>query len=164
MRIQSMLAGAVLMLGVTTTVNAQGLKLEEIRLNVATVNLSGGTSVDLAFPSSASAGFFFNENMALEPSVGMYAVKGYNQFGAGAALAYYFNGGHGKEGLFVAPTVEFFKAKDVDASFNYGGDVGYKVAMRDNMSVRLAGTVRDGDDYNDIAFGASLGFSFYINK
>jgi|CXWL01.1.fsa_nt_gi hypothetical protein len=164
MNIKSMFAGAVMVFGLATGVNAQGLKLEELRLNVASLNLTGGTSFDFEFPGSASAGFFFNEQMALEPSVGVFARKGYNQIGAAAALAYYFNGDHGKAGLFVAPTVEFFKAKGVDASVNYGGDVGFKVAMRDNVSARLAGTIRDGDDYTDVAFGASLGFSFYINK
>ncbi len=168
MRIKSMFAGAVLALGVAafapSTAQAQGLKLEELRLNMASVNLTGGTSLDAGFPGSASAGFFFNEKMALEPSVGVFARKGYNQFGVGAALAYYFNGDHGKAGLFVAPTLEFAKAKGTDAAVNYGGDVGYKIAMRDNISARVAGTVRDGDSYGDLAFGATLGFSFYINK
>ena len=164
MKIKSMFAGAVMVFGLATGVTAQGIKLQELRLNVASLNLTGGTSIDAGFPGSVSAGFFFNDKMALEPSVGVFAVKGFNSIGASAALAYYFNGDHGKAGLFVAPMIGFSKAKGSDSAINYGGDVGYKIAMRDNISARVAGTLRDGDDYDDIAFGAALGFSFYINK
>lgn len=164
MKIKSMLAGAVMVFGLASGVSAQGFKLQELRLNVADLNLSNGTSIEAGFPGSASAGFFFNDKVALEPTIGIFAREGFNSVGVGAALAYYLDGDHGKTGLFVAPTVSMFKAKDIDSEVNYGADLGYKIAMRDNISARVAGTVRDGDSYNDVAFGVSLGFSFYINK
>lgn len=164
MKIKSILAGAVMVFGLTSGVSAQGIKLQELRLNVADVNLSNGTSINLNFPSSASAGFFFNDKVALEPTVGIYAEEDYNFLSVGAALAYYVNGDHGKAGLFVAPNLNLLKSKGTDSQVNYGADVGYKIAMRDNLSARVAGTVRDGDFYDDPAFGVSLGFSFYINK
>lgn len=161
--LRGFVVGAALALGLASTSNAQGLKLHEVRLDMASLNLTGGTSLSLDFPGSASVGLFFNEKMALEPSVSIFTEKGFNAYSIGTGLAYYFQGNHGKSGVFVAPVVGLSKVKGSDSQVNYGADAGLKIPMKDKVSFRLAGTLRDGDSYNDVAFGVSFGISFYIN-
>ena len=144
------------------------LSIEEIRLDIGgfqTVN--GFTEVRLAVPGGVAVGIYLSNNIALEPSVS-FTNRSASGFSAslitfGLFAPYYLAGDRGRNGLFVAPGLQITKVTDDPAEIDFGADVGYKKAMNDKVSGRIAANVRTGDSFpdNKIAIGATFGVSIF---
>lgn len=148
------------------------LKVEEIRIDIASLGLTGGVALQAGVPGSVALAMYLNDKLALEPRVGfMYAKaegasEGSTMFGLGVFAPFYFAGDRGHSGLFVAPGVDInmFSPAGGSSSTNidFGADVGYKGKMTDRISWRGAATLRDGDSYGDMQIGGMFGFSVWF--
>lgn len=153
---------------VSATVAQAQLRVEEIRVDLAQLQSAGGTTLlGAGIPGSVALGIYLNDKIALEPTLGFAYIKPDGVDAAtiitlGVFAPYYFAGDRGHNGLFVAPGLEISKQTDVDASIDFGADIGYKKAITQKVSWTLAGTVRAGDSYDpDTAIGARFGLSVF---
>lgn len=161
-------AFAVASLVVVSASAAQAqLKVEEIRVDVAGLGLSGGnTMFNAGIPGTVALGVYLNDKIALEPTLGLGYTKpdggdGSTRISLGVFAPFYLDGDRGRNGLFVAPGVMITKVTDVDAAIDFGADFGYKKAMNDKVSWSAAATLRDGDSYGDSMLGARFGLSVF---
>jgi hypothetical protein len=159
--------GFALLIGAVPAM-AQGRPLE-IRVDMVSFQTSDGdTFIDLDFPGTLAFAFYFTPQFAIEPRVTLSNVSSDNfdgtLYGAGLFLPFYFKADEGKSGFFLAPGGEVTGGTgdyDFDSQFDYGLDAGIKFAVRERISTRFALTLRDGDSYNEAAFGATFGIGFH---
>jgi hypothetical protein len=164
-------AFAVVALVGASAVSAQaqmgGLKVEEIRIDLASINITNGTFLEAGLPGSLALGIYLNDKIALEPTVGFAYLKpdgapdGTSILSLGVMAPFYFAGDRGHSGLFVAPGVMIAKATDEDAAINFGVDLGFKGKMSDKVSWRAAAQLRDGDSFGDASIGGVFGLSVW---
>jgi len=144
-----------------------GLKVEEIRIDLAGINITNGTFLGAGIPGSVALGIYLNDKIALEPTLGFQyskpdgAADGTTALSLGVMAPFYFAGDRGRSGLFVAPGVMITKVSDIDASIDFGADVGFKGKMNDKVSWRAAATLRDGDSFGDASIGGVFGLSVF---
>ncbi len=153
---------------VTAQAQMGGLKVEEIRIDLASLNITNGTDLEAGLPgTSVALGIYLNDKIAIEPTLGFRYIKpdgaadGVSILALGVMAPFYFAGDRGHSGLFVAPGVMISKVTDVDAAIDFGADVGFKGKMSDKVSWRAAATLRDGDSYGDAAIGGVFGLSVF---
>ncbi len=157
------------LVAVSASVAQAQLKVEEIRVDVAQLSMIGGnTGLGAGIPGAVALGIYLNDKIALEPTLGFGYLKpdggdGITTIQVGVFAPYYLAGDRGRNGLFVAPGVFVTKTTDIDASIDFGADVGYKKAMANNrVSWSAAATFRGGDSYDpDSEIGARFGFSVF---
>lgn len=167
-RTMALLPALVVASAVTShSVMAQGRPLE-IRADFASLESNDGrTVIALKFPGSLAMAFYMNQQFAIEPSISVTSLSGDNDgtlYGAGLFFPFYFKADEGRSGFFVSPGAMVSGGSgdyDRDASFDYGVDLGIKMPLRERISSRLALTIRDGDSYNDLTFGATFGIGFF---
>lgn len=150
------------------TLQAQGRPME-IRLDFIGVETSDGdTFLNLEFPGSVALAFYMTPQFAIEPKV-FFAnfssddVDG-SFYGAGLFFPFYLTADNGKSGFFISPGLELSGGSgdfDQDSQVDYGIDLGVKNPVRENISLRFALTLRDGDSYNKAAFGATFGIGLH---
>ncbi len=144
-----------------------GLKVEEIRIDLASINITNGTFLEAGLPGSLALGIYLNDKLALEPTLGFGYIKpdgaadGVTLLALGVMAPYYFAGDRGHSGLFVAPGVMITKVTDVDAAIDFGVDLGFKGKMSDKVSWRAAAQLRDGDSFTDASIGGVFGLSVF---
>lgn len=144
-----------------------GLKVEEIRIDLAAINITNGTFLGAGIPGSVALGVYLNDKIALEPTLGFNYAKpdgaadGTTAISLGVMAPFYFSGDRGRSGLFVAPGVMITKVTDVDAAIDFGADVGFKGKMSDKVSWRAAAQLRDGDSFADASIGGVFGLSVF---
>lgn len=144
-----------------------GLKVEEIRIDLASINITNGTFLEAGIPGSLALGVYLNDKLALEPTLGFAYLKpdgaadGTSVVSLGVFAPYYFAGDRGHSGLFVAPGVSITKVTDIDAAIDFGADIGFKGKMSDKVSWRAAAQLRDGDSFTDASIGGSFGLSVW---
>jgi hypothetical protein len=152
---------------VTAQAQMGGLKVEEIRIDLAGINITNGTFLGANIPGSVALGIYLNDKVALEPTLGFNyskpdgAADGTTSLSLGVMAPFYFAGDRGHSGLFVAPGVMIGKVTDVDAAIDFGVDVGFKGKMSDKVSWRAAAQLRDGDSYGDASIGGVFGLSVW---
>ncbi len=152
---------------VTAQAQMGGLKVEEIRIDLASINITNGTFLQAGLPGSVALGIYLNDKIALEPTLGFAYLKpdgaadGASILSLGVMAPFYFAGDRGHSGLFVAPGVMITKVTDLDAAIDFGADVGFKGKMNDKVSWRAAATLRDGDSYGDASIGGVFGLSVF---
>ncbi len=152
---------------VTAQAQMGGLKVEEIRIDLASINITNGTFLEAGLPGSVALGIYLNDKIALEPTLGFAYLKpdgaadGASILSLGVMAPFYFAGDRGHSGLFVAPGVMITKVTDLDAAIDFGADVGFKGKMNDKVSWRAAATLRDGDSYGDASIGGVFGLSVF---
>ncbi len=152
---------------VTAQAQMGGLKVEEIRIDLAGVNITNGTSMGAGIPGSLALGLYLNDKIALEPTLSFGysnpddADAGTTTIGLGVMAPFYFSGDRGHSGLFVAPGVMITKVTDIDAAIDFGADIGFKGKMSDKVSWRAAAQLRDGDSFTDASVGGVFGFSIW---
>ena len=155
------------LVAVSASVAQAQLKVDEIRVDLASLGVSGGnTALNAGIPGSIALGVYLNDKVALEPTLGIGYIKpdggdGITVLSLGVFAPYYLKGDRGRNGLFVSPGVMITKVTDIDAAIDFGADIGVKKAMGDKVSWALAGTLRDGDSYGDAAIGARFGLSVF---
>lgn len=156
------------LVAVSASVAQAQLKVEEIRLDLATFQTVDGSSLlGVAAPGEVAIGIYLNDNLAFEPRVGFTNVSpdGADSFSVlefGLFAPYYLAGDRGHNGLFIAPGLTISKMTDIDAMIDFGADIGYKKAMNDKVSWRAAGLIRTGDSTNDeLLIGGTFGFSIF---
>jgi hypothetical protein len=161
------LGAAALALGATTASAQMMGKPKEVRIDMLQVMTSDGTTgLNVGFPGTLAIAIYLNDNIAIEPNASLSFVSGDGfsggDFGLGVMVPYYLAGGMGKTGVFVAPGVMLGKGFgdfDSDMAVNYGLDVGIKREWKSNVGQRFAITIRDGDSYPELAFGAVAGIT-----
>lgn len=152
---------------VTAQAQMGGLKVEEIRIDLASINITNGTFLEAGIPGSLALGVYLNDKLALEPTLGFGYLKpegaadGSTLLSLGVMAPYYFAGDRGHSGLFVAPGVMITKITDIDAAIDFGADIGFKGKMNDKVSWRAAAQLRDGDSFGDASIGGSFGLSIW---
>jgi len=174
------LAATALTLGATAlTAQAQEKATELtggiIGLQVTSVDGSDNSLFEVATGGAYVAmGFYLNPGLALEPTLsGYYASSDgshYSVFTIGVAVPYYFQGGWGRKGVYLAPRVNWtnYSASDVDSQsqFGLGLALGTKVALNDAAALRIQGSFDYGFEGDVLpsttAFGASLGLSVFL--
>lgn len=166
---------AALMVVAVPSLEAQERRTKEVRLDlVGFETVDGNSEFGFGLPGTVALGIYLNKNIAIEPQVSFSSFSGdgfsANVLQFGAFLPYYFRGDFGQNGLFVAPGLTYSKAGgdlDSDGVVDFGVDVGVKKSIRENLSWRLAGTIRTGDSYEDaagdsqIAIGARFGIGIF---
>jgi hypothetical protein len=167
----SMVCAAAAMLAAGASPLAAQARDKEIRLDFASLSTSDGrTQVGVGYPGTFALGIYMNENLAIEPQIGLTYVNDNDTdessgvINAGLFAPWYFNGDAGRTGLFVSPGITVTKGfgdNDFDALFDYGLDLGVKLGRSDRVSTRLALTLRDGDTFNDPALGAVFGVGMF---
>ena len=148
-----------------------GLKVEEIRLDLASIGLTGGTSIMGGIPGTVALGVYLNDKLAIEPQAMLAYLKpegggdATTILGIGVFAPFYLAGDRGHSGIFLSPgvSVSMFDAPIIGNTTNidFGADIGYKGKMSDKVSWRAAATLRDGDSYGDAEIGGSFGFSLW---
>jgi hypothetical protein len=144
-----------------------GLKVEEIRIDLASINITNGTFLQAGLPGSVALGIYLNDKLALEPTLGFAYFKpdgapdGTTVLSLGVMAPFYFAGDRGHSGLFVAPGVMIGKVSDQDAAIDFGVDLGFKGKMSDKVSWRAAAQLRDGDSFGDASIGGVFGLSVF---
>jgi hypothetical protein len=164
----SLLVAAIAMAAATSPVGAQG-RDKEIRLDMLSLQTSdGNTAIGAGFPGTLALAFYMNQNIAIEPQVGLMFLSGDGAEGsvitAGVFAPWYFAGDAGRTGFFVSPGVEFSKGSgdfEGDAVIDFGADLGLKMRYRENISTRFALTLRDGDSFNESVIGATFGVGLF---
>jgi hypothetical protein len=165
---RSLVLGAVALAMSATTASAQMMsKPKEVRIDMAQVMISDGTTgIDLGFPGSLAIAIYLNDNIAIEPNfnLGFLSGDGFSggNFGVGVMVPYYLAGDQGKTGFFVAPGLMLGKGFgdfDSDMAVDFGVDLGIKREWKGNVGQRFAITLRDGDSYADMVFGAVAGIT-----
>lgn len=152
---------------VTAQAQMGGLKVEEIRIDLASINITNGTFLEAGLPGSLALGIYLNDKLALEPTLGFGYIKpdgaadGVTLLSLGVMAPFYFAGDRGHSGLFVAPGVMITKVTDVDAAIDFGVDLGFKGKMSDKVSWRAAAQLRDGDSFTDASIGGVFGLSVF---
>lgn len=156
---------------VTAQAQMGGVKVEEIRLDLASIGLTGGTSINGGIPGTLALGIYLNDKLAIEPM----AMLSYSKpegggdattiFGLGVFAPFYLAGDRGHSGIFLSPGV-MVSAIDIpvfgnQTNIDFGADVGYKGKMSDKVSWRAAATLRDGDSYGEAEIGGTFGFSLW---
>ncbi len=155
---------------VTAQAQMGGLKVEEIRIDLASLSLTGGMTIAGGIPGTLALGLYLNDKLALEPQA-MFAYSkpeggdATTIIGIGVFAPFYLAGDRGHSGLFVSPGVMvsmidipiFGNATNID----FGADVGFKGKMNDKVSWRAAAQVRAGDSYTDAEIGGVFGFSVF---
>ncbi len=162
-------AVAALVGAVAISAQAQmgGLKVEEIRIDLASLKITNGTLLGAGIPGSVALGIYLNDKIALEPTMGFSYTKADGATDAATGLnlgvfaPFYFAGDRGHSGLFVAPGVMISKVTDVDAAIDFGADVGFKRKMSDKVSWRAAAQLRDGDSFTDASISGVFGLSVF---
>ncbi len=156
------------LVAVSSTVAQAQVKVEELRVDVAALQMMGGDMVfGAGIPGSVALGIYLNDKLALEPTLGFGYFKpdGFDAttvLTLGVFAPYYFAGDRGHNGLFVAPGVEITKMTDIDAAIDFGADVGYKKAISPKVSWSAAATFRAGDSYDpDSMIGGRFGLSVF---
>jgi hypothetical protein len=149
-----------------TSAEAQiGGRQVELRLDVAALELDP-VRLGAGLPGSAAVGIYLNDKVAVEGRVGFAFADAEPEsswgLNVGAYVPFYLAGDGGRSGLFVAPGLDLGKIKDVDATIDYGVDVGLKLKKSDLISYRVAATLRDGDSYADMAIGANVGIAIFF--
>lgn len=138
-----------------------------------------------------AAGFYLNPGLALEPTLqfayGSFSIddaedltSSTTAFTLGLAVPYYFNGGWGRKGPYLAPRVLWtslstkpcsddsnpFCDSESASQVGLGLAVGTKVPLNDAAALRLQASFDYGFENDDVAgstaFGASLGFSIFL--
>lgn len=163
---------------VTAQAQMGGLKVEEIRIDLAGVNFTNGTFLGANIPGArnvrvtgsrgaAAIGIYLNDKVAIEPTIGFSydkpdgAADATTSILVGVFVPYYFSGDRGHSGLFAAPGIDITKQTNVDAAIDFGVDVGYKGKMSDKVSWRAAAQLRDGDSFTDASIGGVFGLSVF---
>jgi hypothetical protein len=152
------------------------LKVEEIRLDLAGLELVSDsyTAFGVGAPTGGgiflprvAVGVYLNDKIAIEPTLSLTSFTpdgGDNSMAIvlGVFVPYYVAGDRGHNGLFVAPGLQITKITDVDALIDFGVDVGYKKAMTEKVSWSAAGVVRTGDSTDpEMLIGARFGLSVF---
>lgn len=172
-------AVAVASLLVVSSSAAQAqVELREVRIDFASLTtLDGSTVISLGGPSrriggflsapaSVALGVYLNDKLALEPSLSLTTIQPDNRdltlfIGLGLWAPYYFDSG--RSGLFVAPGLELLHVTEEDLMLDVGADFGFKTAVNDNLSWRIAAGFRTGDmTANKLALNATVGFSWFL--
>ncbi len=179
MQIKSIFAGAALVFGlvavVPPAVSAQGT---ELGASIAAIGITsgGGSTVTQAMVggSAFTAGFYLSPGIALEPSFQLaYASsegESYTTLGLGLALPIYFDKNWGRSGMYIAPHVgiTYVNAFASAKQLNVGADLGTKLRLSDDASLRVGVGVTHGLENDD--FGSSttvqgfFGFSVFLKK
>lgn len=156
------------LVAVSATVAQAQVRVEEIRVDVAALQTSGGNlMLATGIPGSVALGIYLSDKLALEPTLGLAYFSpdvgnSTSVLTLGVFAPYYFAADRGHNGLFVAPGVEISKATSTPAAIDFGADVGYKKALSPKVSWSLAGTLRLGDSYDpDALIGARFGLSVF---
>jgi len=156
------------LVAVSASVAQAQVKVEEIRVDLAGLQMMGGNmALGGGIPGSVALGIYLNDKIALEPTLGFSYFKpdggdGSTMIELGVFAPYYFTGDRGHNGLFVAPGVMISKVTDIDAAIDFGADVGYKKALNQKVSWSVAGMFRAGDSYDpDSMIGARFGLSVF---
>jgi hypothetical protein len=166
------LGAAALALGATTASAQMMGKPKELRIDMVSLSLpTDATNLNIGFPGSLAIAIYLNDNIAIEPFVGLdfnsgdATIEG-GSFALGAMVPYYLAGGMGKSGFFVAPGLSIGKFFGDQATafgdemlLDYGVDVGLKREWKTNVGQRFAITLRDGDSYADLTIGATAGIT-----
>ena len=165
---RSLVLGAAALALATTTASAQLLnRPKELRLDLAALSVQdGSTELGFVLPGTLAIAVYLTDNVAIEASafLDLYSGEGFRggEFGVGVAVPYYFSGGQGKTGLFVAPVIEIRKGFGdflTVLAMDVGADVGIKREWKPNVGQRFALTLRDGDSFADIEIGATAGIT-----
>ncbi len=128
-----------------------GLKIEEVRLDFASFTSSdGSTGLQIGFPGSVTLAMYLNDNIAIEPMVGIssFTPDGGDAFTTtqlGVFAAYYLAGDRGMNGLFVAPGFMYSKSTSLDGVTIMGADIGMKKTWKEKISWRVAAQIRSND-------------------
>ena len=128
----------------------------------------GNSLLQLVFPGELAVAFYLNPQVALEPGISILRAEDDDDdsvtlLGLGLFLPIHFQPG-GRQGFFVSPGLQVtHTSADVadDTSLDLGVDVGFKWAVRERISTRLAFTVRDGDSSDDAVLGLSFGVGLF---
>lgn len=151
----------------------------ELRLDaVRAQSFSESLSLSVAAPGSAAVAYYFTPALALDARlVGLsYASTelpdGTSRSSTSAQFAaylpYHFGGTRGRSGFFVAPGLSYGTSSTSGGTgpnssssfFTWGAEVGFKKAIRGNVSLRAAATYEDGDRPETI--GATGGISVFF--
>jgi hypothetical protein len=159
-------AAALALLASPASAQVSGRPLE-VRIDVAAVAAQQGSAgFAIGLPGRLAVAVYLDERIAIEPSFLLRFDRGEafagGEFGLGVAVPYYFSGGVGKAGLFVAPVVEISKGFGdfvTAMTTDFGADIGVKREWRPNVGQRIALTLRDGDSYAEPEFGVVAGIT-----
>jgi hypothetical protein len=133
----------------------------ELRLDVAQLSIDP-VGISAFFPGSGAIAVYLSEKLAVEGRASFGYSDSFWSLGAGASVPFYLAADGGRSGFFVAPALDLGKAKESDLLLDYGVDAGIKIPFGDRTSWRVAATVRDGDSFGDITFGAQVGMSLFF--
>ena len=140
-----------------------GMKVEEIRLDmVGFATNDFGTSFGVNFPGTVTLAMYLNDNIALEPMVGINSFTpdggdAVTTISLGLFVPYYLAGDRGMNGLFVAPGFTFSKTTDVDGVTAIGADLGLKKTWKEKISWRAAVQIRSNDGNTTLGVVGGVG-------
>jgi hypothetical protein len=151
----------------------------ELRLDaVRAQSFSESFSLSVAAPGNAAVAYYLTPALALDAR---FVGLSYNStelpngtsvsstsLQVAAFLPYHFGGSRGRSGFFVAPGVLYARTSasgglpgsTSNSIFNWGAELGFKKAIRGNVSLRAAATYEDGDRPETI--GATGGISVFF--
>lgn len=151
----------------------------ELRLDAVRVqSFSESLSLSVAAPGNAAVAYYFTPALAIDARfVGLaYAstelpdgtTRSSTSAQFAAFLPYHFGGTRGRSGFFVAPGLTYSTssasggsvANSSNSFFTWGAELGFKKAIRGNVSLRAAATYEDGDRPETI--GATGGISVFF--
>ncbi len=147
----------------------------ELRLDAVRVqSFSEALSVGIAAPGTAAVAYYFTPALAIDARfLGLSYARSELPNGStrsstsaqvAAYLPYHFGGARGRSGFFVAPGLTYATTSASGSSnntfFTWGAELGFKKAIRGNVSLRAAVTYEDGDRPETI--GATGGISVFF--
>ncbi len=150
------------------------IRLDAVRVQSLSKSLSAGISV----PGAAAIAYYLTPALAVDVRlVGLSHARTELPDGStrsstagqvAAYVPYHIGGERGRSGFFVAPGFTWSKASGSGSSsgssstslFTWGGELGFKKAIRGNVSMRAAATYEDGDRPETI--GATGGISIFF--
>lgn len=158
--LRNLVVGTVLV-GVSASAVQAQRKVEEIRIDLARVNLTDGGSLGAGIPGGLALGIYLSDKLAIEPRANFDSnCEGEDctlTLDLGAYAPYYLSGDRGHSGLFIAPGFSLKKIGDADADFQLGADVGMKRKLSDKLSYRFAAQIRNPEDFQiGGVFGVSI--------
>ncbi len=151
----------------------------ELRLDAVRVqSYEDALSLSVVAPGNAAVAYYFTPALALDARfVGLSygrtelpdgSTRSTTAVQLAAYLPYHFGGTRGRSGLFVAPGISYANASTSGGTpgsssssvFTWGAELGFKRAIRGNVSLRAAATYEDGDRPETI--GATGGISVFF--
>jgi Outer membrane protein beta-barrel domain len=151
----------------------------ELRLDaVRAQSFSESFSMSVAAPGNAAVAYYLTPALAIDAR---FVGLSYNStelpngtsvsstsLQLAAFLPYHFGGSRGRSGFFVAPGVAYARTSSSGGTpgstsnsfFTWGAELGFKKAIRGNVSLRAAATYDDGDRPQTI--GATGGISVFF--